>query len=400
MTTAATSTSALGRTLTLRPAIGALGFYDPEREKATSGVSRGLVWAGTAVALLLGGISLVLVTAMLVADAGVPGALVGATIAMPLAPLYLLLFLWLDRYDPEPPWLVAAAFSWGALIAIFVSMVVNTAFGITSVMLFGRSGAGMGSLVSAPLVEESSKGIFLVIVLVFLRRELDGVLDGIVLAGFVSLGFAMVEDALYYGRAFADYGVGEMLWTLAVRGLVSPFAHSLFTAMTGIGCGIARETHNPVVKFSAPIAGWFVAVLLHASWNNLSELVPQSMFYGIYLLVWVPLFLLFLGVLAGLGVRERRIVHRMLELDVARGYITRADQELSSSFGKRLGWLLRALPSVARIRRRRQYLRTLTKLAFCYWHVERATEAKTETMSFTKIPELLEEIRDLRPQVA
>ena len=53
-------------------------------------------------------------------------------------------------------------------------------------------------------------------------------------------------------------------FTFVLRGVLSPFAHPLFTAMTGIGLGIAARADNPTTRWLAPLGGYLLAVLLHA----------------------------------------------------------------------------------------------------------------------------------------
>src|SRR5437868_2276883 len=67
-------------------------------------------------ACLLGLISLLIVGG----DTGPVGLLIGMILATMPVPAYVVLALWLDRYEPEPPWLLAAAFFWGALVAFFI----------------------------------------------------------------------------------------------------------------------------------------------------------------------------------------------------------------------------------------------------------------------------------------
>ena len=57
------------------------------------------------------------------------------------------------------------------------------------------------------------------------RHEFDGVLDGIVYAGMVGLGFAFTENVLYYGRTALEGG-DVLAATFFVRGVMAPFAHS------------------------------------------------------------------------------------------------------------------------------------------------------------------------------
>ena len=54
----------------------------------------------------------------------------------------------------------------------------------------------------APVAEEASKGLFLLLLLWWRRHELDGVLDGIVYAGMVGVGFAFTENILYLASAY------------------------------------------------------------------------------------------------------------------------------------------------------------------------------------------------------
>jgi hypothetical protein len=82
--------------------------------------------------------------------------------------------------------------------------------------------------VVAPVVEEFTKGLFLVGLLLFRRREFDGIVDGVVYAGIVAAGFAFSENILYLGRAVSEPESAGVLATLFVRGVASPFAHPLF----------------------------------------------------------------------------------------------------------------------------------------------------------------------------
>ena len=52
------------------------------------------------------------------------------------------------------------------------------------------------------MTEEATKGLFLLLLLWWRRYELDGVLDGIVYAGMVGIGFAFTENILYLAAAY------------------------------------------------------------------------------------------------------------------------------------------------------------------------------------------------------
>ena len=61
-----------------------------------------------------------------------------------------------------------------------------------------------------------------------------------------------------------------------VRGVISPFNHPLFTAMTGIGLGLARRSNSSFVKFFAPVARLLAAMTVH-SLCNLSGSLPLGL---------------------------------------------------------------------------------------------------------------------------
>jgi len=41
-------------------------------------------------------------------------------------PIYIMLLLWIDRYESEPLWMLTTAFLWGALVAVFIAIILNT----------------------------------------------------------------------------------------------------------------------------------------------------------------------------------------------------------------------------------------------------------------------------------
>src|SRR6478609_5757557 len=159
--------------------------------------------------------------------------------AVPVGPL-VACFLWLDRYEPEPRRLLAGGLLWGVFVATAIALLLEGVGGFVG----GLSDKTM-LVLGAPMAEEASKGLFLLLLLWWRRSELDGVLDGIVYAGLVGVGFAFTENILYLASAYdgsggvGPGGVDALTGTFVVRCLVSPFAHPLFTVCTGIGVGLA-----------------------------------------------------------------------------------------------------------------------------------------------------------------
>ncbi len=347
-------------------------------------------------------LSLIVVGIMFL-SVGIIPAVIAAVVAFVPAVLYLLPFLWLDRYDPEPFWLLSLAFAWGALVAVVVSFILNTVFGVgVAVAVGGQEGELIGNVVSAvisaPIVEEASKGIGLLILLIFFRRYFDDVLDGIVFAGVIALGFATVENVLYYGRALGGGGLVALAILFFVRGILSPFAHVTFTSMTGIGCGIARESHNRFVRVAMPVLGYIGAVTLHAFWNGMAVILGLEGFLVGYLILEIPFFLIFVGFAFFIMWRQNNILKDMLAIDIARGLIPEEHGKIATSAFRSTGWVLGGIFS-GKFRARSRYMRAIGNLGLSYWHIQRATAAQGHTGSFQQNPILREEVLKWRDQV-
>src|SRR5712692_7341925 len=162
--------------------------------------------AAALAALLLGLLVLVLIGF----ETGPIGLLVGLLSATIPVPLYIGLVLWIDRYESEPLWMLATAFFWGALIAVFFAFLFNTASGLIVAAMTRSLTAGemFAAVISAPIVEETAKALILFIFFFWKADEFDGVVDGIVYASLVGLGFAMTENIQYYGKAALTGGGG------------------------------------------------------------------------------------------------------------------------------------------------------------------------------------------------
>src|SRR5215813_1228118 len=101
------------------------------------------------IALLLGLIVILLIGI----ETGPIGLLLGLVSAMIPVPLYIILVLWIDRYESEPLWMLATAFFWGALIATFFAFLLNTTSqGIVGSLSNANAGQAFAAVISAPIV--------------------------------------------------------------------------------------------------------------------------------------------------------------------------------------------------------------------------------------------------------
>lgn len=357
-------------------------------------------YIGIAVTIIAILIFSVIVALIMFASVGPVPAVIATVVAFLPAVIYVIPLIWIDRYDPEPLWLLALAFAWGALVAVTVSFVINTIVGVVvGIGVSPEAGNAVGAVVSAPIFEEGSKGLGVVLLLIFFRKYFDDILDGIVFAGVIALGFATVENVLYYGRAIGgEGGMGGLAVLFVLRGIMSPFAHVTFTSMTGIGCGISRESHNKPIRIIMPFVGYIGAVTLHAIWNGMAVLGGLQGFVVGYLVLEIPFFLIFVGFAFYVMHRQGKILKEMLAIDIARGLITQELGATVTSAFKSSGWLISGL-FAGKFSARSHYLRAVGKLGLSYWHIQRATAAQGQTGSFQQNPILREEVLKWRDQV-
>ncbi len=331
---------------------------------------------------------------------GLMGLLGGIVLALIPVPFYLLLALWIDRFEKEPVWMLAAAFLWGATVAVFAAFILNTLVETIIAVQFAAYASVATAILSAPVVEELAKGLALIIFYFWQRDEFDNVLDGILYAAMVGLGFAMTENILYYGRAIAEGTSGGTAVTFFLRGVVSPFAHPFFTSMTGIGLGFARlATKGSPIKFLAPAVGLLCAMLLHGLWNLSASF--GAVFFLAYVVIMVPAFC---GVLLLVGFslrREGRIIRQYLTPEKETGFFDPRGFEALCTIRGRFGESCSALGrgGLGHWRARSQYQALASELAFHRWRTargilpRRGTAAEREAAFLENLAQLKNRLR-------
>ena len=253
---------------------------------------------------------------------GAPGALVVGLVlaALPLAPL-ISTYMWLDRYEPEPRSLLVLGLGWGAFVATSAALLLQ----VFDSFVFQATDT-FSAVVVAPITEEAAKGLFILLLLFYRRHELDGVLDGIVYAGMVGIGFAFTENILYLASAYMGDdgqagGLGGAVGLFIVRGVFSPFAHPFFTAFIGIGIGLAVTSRSKPVRVVAPIIGYLLAVAAHAAWNGSLSLDGGRNALTTYFFLMIPAFLLLSSVAIWSRAREGGVLTKALGDCAQRGFL-------------------------------------------------------------------------------
>jgi RsiW-degrading membrane proteinase PrsW (M82 family) len=327
--------------------------------------------AGLGCALIVLGIDLL----QSIASAGHSAApfLIALLLALLPVPLLVAVVLLLDRLEPEPRGNLVLCFAWGAGVAALLAAIINTAglLFITQPELGQSNGEFISATFGAPLVEETLKGAVLFWLLWRRRQEFDGPTDGIMYAAMVGLGFAMMENIGYYISALVQPEVGgaQLLgYTFVFRGLLSPFAHPVFTTMTGIGVAYAA-THRRAGW--AAVTGLLGAMTLHGLWNGLAKYGGTGV-GAAYLLVMGVLLALVAVVVADRR-RTVRLIWRFLPAYQADHVVTEADLRMLSTLrGRRQARLwARRTGGRAAARAMTNYQLAATELALTHQRAER-----------------------------
>ncbi|MCL7430057.1 PrsW family intramembrane metalloprotease [Streptomyces sp. YS415] len=263
---------------------------------------------------------------------GTEGFLVGLGLAVLPVPLLIAAFRWLDRVEPGPWRNLLFAFAWGACAAALIAIVANSfaTRWIATATADPSSADTLGATVIAPVVEESAKAAAVLLVFLFRRRDFTGLVDGVVIAGVTATGFAFTENILYLGTAFGTdqitggSGIASVTAaTFFVRIIMSPFAHPLFTVLTGIGFGIAALSgdRRRLRRVLLPLSGLLLAMGMHAMWNGSSAFGPYG-FFAVYGAIMVPAFGLLTWLVIWTRQRELRTVREELPAYAVAGWLT------------------------------------------------------------------------------
>ncbi|AIR99211.1 PrsW family intramembrane metalloprotease [Streptomyces glaucescens] len=310
-----------------------VGFPAPGAARPAHWWRRPWVRYGALITLLA--LSGLVILALVREETGTEGFLVGLGLAVLPVPLLVAAFRWLDRVEPGPWRNLLFAFAWGACAAALIAIVANS-FATRWIATATADPAGadtLGATVIAPVVEESAKAAAILLLFLFRRRDFTGIVDGVVIAGVTATGFAFTENILYLGTAFGtdqlhgDSGIASVTAaTFFVRVVMSPFAHPLFTVLTGIGFGIAALSgdRGRLRRVLLPLSGLLLAMGMHAFWNG-SATFGEYGFFAVYGAFMVPAF----GILTWLVIwtrqRELRTVREELPPYVAAGWLGPAE---------------------------------------------------------------------------
>ncbi len=294
----------------------------------------------------------------------------GFLLSLVLGFVPMFFFAWLvyllDRYEKEPSRLLGGVFLWGAIVAAGSAFVINSLLGLEIYLFTGSENASNLTTASliAPIVEESLKGLAVLIVVWVFHQEFDSLMDGIVYAAIVALGFAATENTFYiYTQGFQVDGLPGILFIAFVRVILVGWQHPFFTAFTGIGLAIARLNRSALIKIGAPVLGWLAAVFTHSLHNTLATLLDggPGILFGTVLdwTGWLAMFAFALWALS----RERGWIRTQLREELELGLITTAQYQSACSTWSQMGASFNAI-RLGRYRQTRRFYQACAELAF------------------------------------
>lgn len=218
------------------------------------------------------------------------------------APVLAVLFFiwWVDRYDREPLGYVLAAFLWGGLGAIALS-ILGTEAGIRLLGgLINNTGFDFPAVVIAPFIEEFMKGLVVFFLLKY--RQFDNVTDGLVYGAASGLGFGMTENFMYFTQ-FAGFSPGyEWLNLLFIRSMMTANMHCAASAT--FGAGISKLKDGGKSAWMSVGIFYLLAVLLHATWNFLVTSREEA-YWGLAVIILFA-YIIFIFVTFVRGIMEER----------------------------------------------------------------------------------------------
>ncbi len=265
---------------------------------------------------------------------------------------------WLDRYEKEPRLLLGVVFFWGAVVAVIGALIAQLilAGAVTAATGSEKAADVAGATLFAPITEESLKGLAILAVFLVLRREFDSVLDGIVYAAVVALGFAATENVFYLYGEFTETGMEGLLNLFVLRVVLGIWNHPFYTAWIGIGLALSRLSPSLLVRWFAPPLGWAVALGFHSLHNALATFSEGLPGLGLvmFLVDWFGWLSISVLILVSIR-REGRLLGTHLAEEVGLGRLTPAQYKTATSSWAQSGARLRTLVGAGRRPTRRFY---------------------------------------------
>lgn len=218
----------------------------------------------------------------------------------------LVFFAWAARLKPTVlSWL--AAFGWGTGGALIFAGYGNTVIdsAVAASNLSDDAVDFVTSVVTGPLVEETGKGVGVLVLILAARKLLTRPAQGGVIGALVGIGFAWGEDVGYYVSALED-GMSGLWESFLARALLGAYGHAIFTGVFGYALAWAvLRARNVLVGLLAAAGGFVGALALHAQANGVGFLAPEDSWNLTYGAIEIPVLVVSVALLVW-GLRRHR----------------------------------------------------------------------------------------------
>lgn len=322
--------------------------------------------------IVIGGLAALLALGYMLLALGPVAVVLCFIIALVPLAIVVGVLMWIDRWEPEPKLTLLFCLLWGGGVSIVTALIASMIGNVTIYQMLPKNvGEFVMLAVQAPLVEEGAKGLGILLIYLFVRKNLDGPLDGLVYGGTIAAGFAFTENIQYFGKALIEGGLVQAGFTFILRAIMSPFAHVMFTTMTGVAIGWARRRYNVGGVLGFAFLGYLCAAFLHSVWNGGSTIVTMVVGNGLggflvfYFLIGVPLFALWVWLAFGLRAKDVKTTRVRLGEYAHAGWFTPNEVLMVGTWqGRRqaLDWARQHGPVVQKAMR--AFILSATRLAF------------------------------------
>lgn len=209
----------------------------------------------------------------------IPGLIIIGSFAIPIATL--ILFFEINTPRNVSLTRVIQLVAMGGGMSILLSLFLYDAFPFLGI--FGASSAG--------IIEEAGKLATVLIAFKLISMErYPYLLNAILFGAAVGTGFAAFESAGYALEAGLSSGSEEMLSNIQLRGLMSPFAHIVWSAIaTAAYWRVRKDVQNFQETFASP-KFWVlmcVPMALHFVWNLPFEGPFMAKYIALGFAAWV-----------------------------------------------------------------------------------------------------------------
>ena len=194
-----------------------------------------------------------------------PGLMLIGSFAIPISTLVL--FVELNVRRNVSLYMVVRLAFLGGIFSLLLTHFLPVTIAFLS-PLFGNWSVYLGDSIAGPL-EESAKVLAMVAVASAAKYRYK--LNGLLVGAAVGTGFSAFESAGYAFKTILGGGVDAMVQTINMRGLMSPFAHIVWSAIAG--CALWRVINGQKFKWRMLCDERFirlllVPVILHMIWNT------------------------------------------------------------------------------------------------------------------------------------